>query len=71
MEFCVTRFEPDGMYDERITAESWEDAERICDERGLRLDGEFMFEMSGDDMSDLRANEIIKALDARDWAALH
>lgn len=64
MRYAATRFESDGMYAETFTANSWAEAETICEENGWRLDGDNAQVIKA--RSDEEAMIICNALNERD-----
>ena len=39
MTYVATSYTPKGVYSVHVEAESWEEAERMCEARGLVLEG--------------------------------
>lgn len=50
--FLATEFDDERTLARRVEATDWPEAERICEERGWRLDGEFMGEVWVDTFTD-------------------
>lgn len=62
--FHASRLEPDGEYGETFDAADWDEARRICDERGWVLRGRGGYTVYGIDAA--QADAMIAALNERD-----
>lgn len=67
-DFVATEYRPDGLYSVTIQADSWVNAERVCAERGLVLEGKMFATAAG--ITEEEAYAILGALEEREWVLL-
>lgn len=62
-DYAATDYRPDGFYGVTIQADTWAEAERLCDERGYTLEGKLYATATG--ITDAEADAILAAMEER------